>query len=192
MWNFPKSFSFHCPSTFHQLAHSPGTPYCDKTSKHHWLGPKGYISSYWTHAIFDLKDISEVHFSDNWDTKNVELAITLYRGVWDDRNRHIHGGTKEAAKQRPRKKIQDRVILIYRNPPRLASRYPCMKKSPLQERLNHSTTRLQRWLSWVQHKSIISSRLQSLSLGKQQSIKSFCVPQSKIDNCAKKYPPWHI
>jgi hypothetical protein len=55
---------------------------------------KGYISSYWTHAIFDLKDISEVHFSDNWDAKNVELAITLYRGLWDNRNRHIYGGTK--------------------------------------------------------------------------------------------------
>jgi hypothetical protein len=35
------------------------------------------------------------HNSQNWDVKFVGAAITLYKDIWDARNKHIHGQTKK-------------------------------------------------------------------------------------------------
>jgi hypothetical protein len=135
---------------------------------------KGFISQYWSHAYHDLNHTSAVHLSNNWDVKLVEHAIGLYKGIWEERNKHIHGNTRGKSQKLQQQKVQDQVTRIYQNPPGLASRFPSIKKAPLKDHLNKSTTHLKHWISRINHQVNVSNHLQSQDKRRQHSILSFC------------------
>jgi hypothetical protein len=114
---------------------------------------KGYTSSYWMHACSDLMPNPVTHFFSNWDVKLVDAAISLYKGIWETCNKHIHGNSKEESTKLQWMKIQDQVLHLYRHPPRLASRYSSIRKIPLQDRLKKSTTHLKHRISRIQHQA---------------------------------------
>jgi hypothetical protein len=120
---------------------------------------KGYTSTYWSHLCNDLMQNSETHFSSNWDVKFVDAAISLYKGIWEAWNKHMHGSTREESSMLQRKKIQDQVIRLCHYPPRLASRNSSIKRIPLEDRLKKSTTHLKHWISRIKHQVNVSDLL---------------------------------
>jgi hypothetical protein len=65
---------------------------------------KGYISIYWSHPYEDLKQHDEPHNIPNREVKLTGAAIGRYKGIWDARNKDIHGGTTKESKIAQRKK----------------------------------------------------------------------------------------
>jgi hypothetical protein len=100
---------------------------------------KGFTSIYWSHAYHDLHHNTATHASYNWKVTLVQNALALYKGIWEDRNKHIHGNNRVESNKLRRQKLHAQVCHIYRNPPRLAHRYQSIRKVPLQDCLNRRT-----------------------------------------------------
>jgi hypothetical protein len=91
---------FELPDTKYKHLNMPHRPTLILAIKHQniigWdLFFKGYTSTYWIHVYNDLMQHAKKHNSQNWDVKFVGAAITLYKDIWDARNKHIHGQTKK-------------------------------------------------------------------------------------------------
>jgi hypothetical protein len=126
----------------------------------------GFSSVYWE-IIFNKSHITtpaKYHIID-WGKSVVEAAITLYKGIWNDRNIFLHGNNHKEAAKNLRYRILNIVDQVYPNPP-----YPCFPKVttiPLTTHKDHNTTALQKWLSRLDHQIIISQRLFKQAMEKQ-------------------------
>jgi len=54
-----------------------------------------------------------------WDTQLMGAAIDLYRGIWEDRNKMLHGDNRRDHLVYLWNVIQEQVRLIYKYPPKL-------------------------------------------------------------------------
>jgi len=150
---------------------------------------KGYISTYWSHTFEDLRQQCEPHKISNWEVKLLGAAITLHKGIWDARNKHIHGSTAKESKIAQRIKIQEEVIRLYPHPPRLASRYQPIRKISLHNCLQKSTTHLRHWLSRINHQTGVFDLIRIKNRERQRSILSYCQNQNDDSKKMQKYPP---
>jgi hypothetical protein len=51
---------------------------------------------------------AETHNSPDWEVKFVGAAITLYKGIWDAWNSHIHVNTKKESIIAQKKRFENR------------------------------------------------------------------------------------
>jgi len=112
---------------------------------------KGYTSQYWTQLYSNSTELSEHHKIPNWGIKMVKNAISLLKQIWDNCNQYLHGTTRSESRLKLRQQIQSLVSQVYASPLRLHHRYPTVCAIPLEQRLQHSTTHLQRWLHRLKH-----------------------------------------
>jgi len=56
---------------------------------------KGFISTKWKDVLTQLSRESLPHSSTEWDTHLTGAAINLYRGIWEDRNKRLHGENRK-------------------------------------------------------------------------------------------------
>ena len=98
-------------------------------------------------------------------------VIDLYRGIWEDRNKTLHGDNRRDHLIYLRSVIQEQVRLLYKNSPKLHKRFTKIQKITLEERLSQSTVHLIHWLNQIKHQKTISERLFQISGNSQQSIR---------------------
>jgi hypothetical protein len=125
--------------------------------------------------------------SQNWDVKFVGAAITLYKDIWDARNKHIHGQTKKWSITSQHQKVQEQVINIYRHPPSLTSHYQPIRKVPLSVRLQSSTKHLKQWMYRVKDQVEVSNLIKVRDKERQRSILQYVWDWN--DDMIQKYPP---
>jgi hypothetical protein len=71
----------------------------------------------------------------SWDIQLTKPTLQLVDDLWDDRNKEVHGNTVEEAKQQAREVVLENVRQIYKQPPKLAQKYPSILEVPLGNRL---------------------------------------------------------
>jgi hypothetical protein len=116
---------------------------------------RGYISNLWT-TVTD----NDTHESTNrWCYKLIPIIMQLHKKIWDGRNLHVHGKTIEETRLKAREAIINKVKMLYKHPPKLASRYQSILHMPLEQRLRCSTTQLKEWIHRIAHQQQVSEIL---------------------------------
>jgi hypothetical protein len=128
----------------------------------------------------------------DWDHRLVEECIQLSKAIWDDRNEFLHGKTRKEACEKLRQHVVHRVSHIYQCPSKLHRRYHKVQHIPLQERLQSSTTTLQRWLARIEHQMTMSRQLIKYESSHQLSIKQALLGVNVDIARSRKFPPWPI
>jgi hypothetical protein len=123
-----------------------------------------------------------------WDVELIKASIFLSTSLWADRNCFLHGNDKREAKDLLRIRTMERVKLIYKNPPRLDRRYAAVSTIPLESRLHHSTTTLQRWIKRVEHCTFVTKFLRNNPAHCQLTIPQAFARAMRTES-ALKYPP---
>ncbi len=91
---------------------------------------KGFISKHWgtTQALDSTKNT--VRDGTDSDAKLTNSSLSLYRNIWDNRNKSIYGSSIKEAREKARKSILCRVQDIYKYPPKLDGSITSMAWSP--------------------------------------------------------------
>jgi len=119
----------------------------------------------------------------------VEAALTLYKGIRNDRNIFLHGNNRKEAAKNLWCRILNIVDQVYANPPKLHPRFPKVTKIPLITRKDHNTTAVQKWLSRLDHQIIVSQRLFKQATEKQLTLEQ-AFRRAHVDvSPSNKYPP---
>jgi hypothetical protein len=151
---------------------------------------RGYISIYWRECqiLFYESSSHRRLSSETWDTNLIKAIVTLYTSLWKDRNRVLHGSTRKEASILLRSRVLNQVRQLYKHPPQLAGQYSTVRSVPLEDRLKHSTTLLQRWLKRVHHQVYMSKFLKDNSSPCQPTTKQAFAQVSHLE-LTSKYPP---
>lgn len=118
---------------------------------------RGYISKHWCIPTRPTDTKSK----PKWADKLISLTLQLHKKIWEGRNTHVHGKDNEEARRKAREAILAKVASIYKNPPRLATRYPSVLSTPLEQRKKRTTAQLHEWIHRLQHQIHISNILHS-------------------------------
>jgi len=126
---------------------------------------RGYISSYWESAYTSAHSYTMEKKCSNWATQLAQATIELHHNIWKERNKAIHGSTRQEAKDKLRDRVIAQVHFIYKHPPKLHKRFARVSSVPLHDRIKRSTLNLQRWLSRLDHQKSVSRFLTSRPSG---------------------------
>jgi hypothetical protein len=109
--------------------------------------------------------------------------------IWQDRNQTIHGKTVAESQMKAREAVIKRVNDIYKNPPRLATRYQAITQIPLEQRLHRSTQQLKDWLLRIEHQKRMTSFLNVTRPPGQLTIQQAFRNATNRSRDKVKYPP---
>ena len=109
--------------------------------------------------------------------------------IWQDRNQTIHGKTVAESQMKAREAVIKRVNDIYKNPPRLATRYQAITQIPLEQRLHRSTQQLKDWLLQIEHQKRMTSFLNATRPPGQLTIQQAFRNATNRSRDKAKYPP---
>ena len=149
---------------------------------------KGFTFIYW-HELQTAYPSPEANVQ-HWDFTLVRSLLKLYTSIWDDRNAHIHGFTKEEAQTKLRERVIKNVMDIYNFPPKLHTRFPKVDSVPLQIRLRQSTTSLQRWMVQLKHQAKVSESLFTHASSTQLTLHQAFKGKTNSGDERKKFPPY--
>jgi hypothetical protein len=110
-----------------------------------------------------------------------------HKKIWNDRNTHIHGSSIKEQHQKLRQRTLDKVKKIYKENVKLAPRYQAINAIPLENRLRHTTQRLQQWIAWIEHQKMMTAYIGNDSL--QLTLKEAFQRARKQQETSSKYPP---
>lgn len=105
-----------------------------------------------------------------WDLKITQLILDAHRGIWEDRNKHVHGKTIDESRERARQAIIQRVRKIYDNPPHLATCYRQINEIPYEIHINQAPSKLKDWLSRIEHQIQMTKLLENTPMPGQLTI----------------------
>jgi hypothetical protein len=74
---------------------------------------KGIQSSYWAELYQDLYDNLKHHINHNWSEFLIRSALELYKGIWEDQNKSIHGSSRKESHQRFWERVLQRVSELH-------------------------------------------------------------------------------
>jgi hypothetical protein len=119
---------------------------------------RGYTSTYWMKAqLSDQKIVKNNKKRAPWNTIFIRSLVTLHKKIWTDRNIHVHGLSIKEQHQKLRQQTLDKVRNIYQENIKLAPRYQAINTIPLDNRLRHTTQRLQQWIAQIEHQKIMTA-----------------------------------
>jgi hypothetical protein len=113
----------------------------------------------------------------------------MHRGMWEDRNTHVHGKTLQESREGARLAITKRVKVLYDKPPKLALRSKQVTEVPLLTPLQQSFTRLKGWILHIEHQIRMTSLLDVAKMSGQISIQQAIKDMQKEIGSNKKFPP---
>jgi hypothetical protein len=148
---------------------------------------KGFTSIYW-HELQTAHPSPEATVQ-HWDCALVRSLLNLYKAIWDDRNTHLHGFTKEEAQMKLRERVIKNVTDIYNSPPKSHDRFPKVDSIPLQSRLRQNTTSLQKWMVQIKHQEKVSECLFTHASNTQLTLHQAFRRRTHSDDERKKFPP---
>jgi hypothetical protein len=119
----------------------------------------------------------------------VSQISNLHKTIWEGRNTYVHGKDIKEAKRWAREAILYKVQQLYKNPPRLASRYQSILSIPLETRLQKSTIQLQDWLNKIKHQQCVSAILHSTLPPGQLTIQQAFMHGNVHYRQRHEYPP---
>lgn len=79
----------------------------------------------------------------SWLHMFAKSIIEKFLNIWHKRNQEIHGKSMEETRKKSREATLGRVKEIYRNPPRLATRFLSVTLMPMDQRINCTTQKLE-------------------------------------------------
>jgi hypothetical protein len=89
--------------------------------------------------------------------------------------------------QKLRQQTLDKVKNIYKENVKLAPRYQAINAIPLENRLHHTTQRLQQWIARIEHQKTMTDYIGNDAL--QLTLKEAFQRARKQQDISSKYPP---
>ena len=107
-----------------------------------------------------------------WMNSAMSSFLKFSISCWKQRNKLVHGATKQEQHRFALQKARDKVKQLYDNPPALAHQFSAIQAVPLAHRLKLSLQSTEHWLSTIAHQVKVTAHNIQMLLRQHRSITS--------------------